>query len=381
VFVHGRPRMPMKTQPRIEFANTLRGLAALAVLVSHYLDFFWNHRDIAARQTNTALLPEQYATPFYVHWASPGAGLDWGAYGVGLFFLISGFVIPFSLQRETWKSFAMRRLLRIVPTYVAGFTLTLLAIWLAGQYFQNDWPYSLSQIAIHYVPGIRDVMMSPRIDGVIWTLELEVKFYVICALLSVWLRKQSLKVFLLPLVLFAAAIWTGTLLDDWRQQDVALWRQAINFMFVAQYLIFLFIGVAFHYLYQGRLSALQATGWIAALFLLFCIVWWCSLYRMEFDSVINYVLALSTFAGAYRLRAAFKRHRITDFLANISYPLYVVHGVAGMVALRILMDRGLPAWLALGIVIPSALATAWLLHRTVEAPTVALSKRWSSRTS
>jgi peptidoglycan/LPS O-acetylase OafA/YrhL len=370
--------MLMKTPQRIEFANTLRGLAALAVLVSHYFDFFWNHRDIAARQTNTALLPDQYATPFYVSWASPGAGLDWGAYGVGLFFLISGFVIPFSLQRETWKGFALRRLLRIVPTYVVGFSFTLLMIWIAGQYFHNDWLYSFSQIAIHYVPGIRDVMMSPRIDGVIWTLELEMKFYVVCVLLMLWLRKHSLKAFLLPLALFVAAMWAGTTLEDLRQEDVALWRQAINFMFVAQYLIFLFIGVAFHYLYQGRLSAFKATGWITALFLLFGTVWWCSLYRAEFDAVINYVLALLTFACTYRFRARFKPHRITNFLAHISYPLYVIHGISGMVGLRILMDQGVPAWLALGIVIPSVLMLAWLLHRTVEAPTVALSKKWSS---
>jgi peptidoglycan/LPS O-acetylase OafA/YrhL len=370
--------MLMKTRQRIEFANTLRGLAALAVLVSHYFDFFWNHRDIAAKQTNTALLPDQYATPFYVSWASPGAGLDWGAYGVGLFFLISGFVIPFSLQRETWKAFALRRLLRILPTYVAGFSFTLLMIWIAGWYFHNDWPYSVSQIAIHYFPGIRDVMMSPRIDGVIWTLELEMKFYVVCALLMLWLRKHSLKVFLLPLALFVAAMWTGTTLDSLRQQDVALWRQAINFMFVAQYLIFLFIGVVFHYLYQGRLSPLKAIGWVTALFLLFSTVWWCSLYRAEFDAIINYLLALLTFACAYRFRAVFKPHRFTNFLANISYPLYVIHCVSGMVGLRILMDQDVPAWLALSIVIPSVLALAWLLHRTVEAPTVALSKKWSS---
>jgi peptidoglycan/LPS O-acetylase OafA/YrhL len=370
--------MLMKTRQRIEFANTLRGLAALAVLVSHYFDFFWNHRDIAAKQTNTALLPDQYATPFYVSWASPGAGLDWGAYGVGLFFLISGFVIPFSLQRETWKAFALRRLLRILPTYVAGFSFNLLMIWIAGWYFHNDWPYSVSQIAIHYFPGIRDVMMSPRIDGVIWTLELEMKFYVVCALLMLWLRKHSLKVLLLPLALFVAAMWTGTTLDSLRQQDVALWRQAINFMFVAQYLIFLFIGVVFHYLYQGRLSPLKAIGWVTALFLLFGTVWWCSLYRAEFDAIINYLLALLTFACAYRFRAVFKPHRFTNFLANISYPLYVIHCVSGMVGLRILMDQDVPAWLALSIVIPSVLALAWLLHRTVEAPTVALSKKWSS---
>ncbi|MDP5007772.1 MAG: acyltransferase family protein, partial [Glaciimonas sp.] len=113
----------------MEFANTLRGFAALAVLISHYFDFFWIHRDLSAKLTNTSILSvENYATPFYVSWINFGAGFDWGAYAVGVFFLISGFVIPFSLKQETLVNFAMRRLCRIVPTYAVGFSITLLMI-------------------------------------------------------------------------------------------------------------------------------------------------------------------------------------------------------------------------------------------------------------
>jgi peptidoglycan/LPS O-acetylase OafA/YrhL len=378
-FTTTNPLHMMKNPQRIEFANTLRGLAALAVLVSHYFDFFWNHRDLVARETNTAPLPEHYLAPFYVGWAAPGAGLDWGAYGVGLFFLISGFVIPFSLKRETWRGFAVRRLMRILPTYAVGFSLTLWMIWLGGQYFHKNWPYTFAQVAIHYFPGIRDVMMSPRIDGVIWTLELEMKFYVVCALLMTWLRRNSLKVFWVPAGLFVVAMFAGSMLENLGHYDVMLWRQAINAMFVAQYLIFLFIGIAFHYLYQGRLSASKAVGWVSLLFAFFCVTWWRSLYRVEFDAAINYLLALLTFAAAYALRERFHRHRVFDFLARISYPLYVIHCVSGMVALRILIDRSVPAWLALAIVTSAMLVLAWLLHRMVEAPTVALSKKWSTR--
>jgi peptidoglycan/LPS O-acetylase OafA/YrhL len=366
----------MKTQQRIEFANTLRGLAALAVLVSHYFDFFWNHRDLSALLTNTAYLPDHYATPLYVEWASPGLALDWGAYGVGLFFVISGFVIPFSLKKETWKSFAIRRLLRTVPTYAVGFTLSLLMIWVGSYYFHRNWPYAFSDVAIHYFLSLRDVLMSRNIDGVIWTLELEMKFYFVCVLLMVWLRKHSLKVFVLPMALFAAAILSSAALASLQSRSEALWLQAVNFIFVARYLIFLFTGVVFHYAYQGRLSAIQATGWGVGLFLMFCTLWWCSVYRAEFESAINYLLALLTFTVAYGLRGRFRRHRVTDFLANISYPLYVIHCVAGMAALRILIDQNMPAWLALVIVTASALISAWLLHRTVEVPARSLSKKW-----
>lgn len=39
---------------RLEFANALRGLAALAILVSHYLGVFWFSRDIAQVSAHVA---------------------------------------------------------------------------------------------------------------------------------------------------------------------------------------------------------------------------------------------------------------------------------------------------------------------------------------
>lgn len=55
---------------------------------------------------------------------------------------------------------------------------------------------------IHYIPGIRDVMWSRGIDGIVWTLEIEMKFYLVCSALIVWFREQSLKVFFAPIGFF-----------------------------------------------------------------------------------------------------------------------------------------------------------------------------------
>lgn len=94
-----------------------------------------------------------------------------GGYGVALFFLISGFVIPFSLRKSGFLEFLVSRMFRIVPTYFFGFTITLLAIFLCSCYFGRDWPFSYREIFIHYIPGIRDLFWTRGIDGIIWTLE------------------------------------------------------------------------------------------------------------------------------------------------------------------------------------------------------------------
>ncbi len=49
----------------------------------------------------------------------------------------------------------------------------------------------------------------------------------------------------------------------------------------------------------------------------------------SFGLVLNYGAALITFVFAYAYPRFFRANPVFNFLADISYPLYVVHGVAG----------------------------------------------------
>ena len=133
--------MRTKGSSRIEFANTLRGYAALCVLVYHYGFIFWAYRDITAGLVNAPPLDAtRYATPVYLHWIAAIQPFDLGAYGVALFFLISGFVIPFTFEKVRGRGFLFGRIMRIYPTYAVGFTFTLLFILACGTYFGLRFP-------------------------------------------------------------------------------------------------------------------------------------------------------------------------------------------------------------------------------------------------
>ena len=124
---------------KIEFANTLRGFAALSVIVSHYYGVFWSSRAAVETLTNSPALPlETHPVPYHILWLHLFPLFNWGAYGVALFFIISGFVIPFSLRKMGWVSFTVNRILRIMPTYIVGFTITLLAIFVSGRWFLRE---------------------------------------------------------------------------------------------------------------------------------------------------------------------------------------------------------------------------------------------------
>jgi peptidoglycan/LPS O-acetylase OafA/YrhL len=370
----------MKGTSRIEFANTLRGVAALAVLISHYYGVFWSSRAAVEALTNAPALPlETHATPQYISWLHIVPIFNWGAYGVALFFLISGFVIPFSLQRMSCVGFLINRILRILPTYLMGFSVTLLAILMSSKYFSREWPFSTREVLIHYIPGIRDIMWSRVIDGIVWTLEIEMKFYLLCALLISLFRQRSLKVFLAPVMLFFLALWLNRMIPVWINKNASAWQLAITYSTVSQYIIYMFIGVIFHYLYLEKIDANRAYLGIGGLFAMFCIHWWAGPHTTNFEVAWSYAFALLTFAFAYSFPNVFKSNRIFDFFADISYPLYVIHGVAGYVALRVMLDMGVKAWVSLLIVTFTCIFLSWWLHVLIESPTQKLGKQLAAK--
>lgn len=364
---------------RVEFANTLRGFAAVAVLISHYFGVFWLRRPAVGSLTNTPVLQEIHATPQYVAWLNAFPLFHWGAYGVALFFIISGFVIPFSFQTSSAPRFIVNRIFRILPTYAVGFSITLTAIYCASAYFAKPWPYTADEVLIHYVPGLRDVMGSRGIDGIVWTLEVEMKFYLLCAAMCALFQRRSLAVFLAPVALFLIALWLGRQLPS-IQSSVTLHRLALVALMSAQFLVFMFIGVAFHYLHQRQLDPNKAYLCIGTLLAMFYIQWWAGPSSASLSFAPSYGFAVLTFTAAFTFPAWLSGNRVTNFFASISYPLYVVHGVAGYAALRLLLEVGTSAWLSLLTVTVWSIGIAWILHVAIERPSQAYGKRLSRRT-
>lgn len=363
---------------RIDFANTLRGLAAICVVIAHYYGIFWTNLGPIATMINAPVLTT-HTMPAYVSWIHSFSLFRWDGFGVALFFLISGFVIPFSLKRLNRTGFFINRFFRLVPTYVVGFSVTLISIWVSTRYFVTQWPYSFREIVVHYFPGIRDILMSRNIDGIIWTLEIEIKFYLLCLLSITWFQKESLKVFFIPLLLFLSASSLGLLPTTWTSSSLVFSKMVYYYQIFVPYLIYMFIGVLFHYLYNAKISGEKALLYIGLLFTLFCILWHQGPFREGFYMVWSYGFALLFFIFAYTHPEVFRSNRFVDFFANISYPLYACHEVAGFVVLRILLDAGVPIGLSLLIVTISAITIAWLIHKTVEKPSLRLVKNFNQK--
>lgn len=159
-------------QTRLGVLDGLRGIAVLLVLWYHVWEISWLPAPLASLQ----FIPET------------------GFAGVDLFFYISGFVIVYPFikalasgePQPPWGHFAYRRAIKIVPSYVLSIAVVI-AIGYAR--FHNAGE-ALRDIGTHLLfihTWWQDTYGS--INGVLWTLAVEVEFYAVFPLLWLAFRK------------------------------------------------------------------------------------------------------------------------------------------------------------------------------------------------
>lgn len=102
-----------------------------------------------------------------------------GRFGVVVFFMISGFVIPYSLRsggERPVEKFIVGRIFRLYPAYWVSLILALLALGFFGE------RVGLAQ-AIANFTMVQSLLGQEHIMGIYWTLFVELVFYGMCVVL------------------------------------------------------------------------------------------------------------------------------------------------------------------------------------------------------
>jgi peptidoglycan/LPS O-acetylase OafA/YrhL len=84
---------------------------------------------------------------------------------------------------------------------------------------------------------------------------------------------------------------------------------------------------------------------------------------------VSYGLAAAVFIASYLARSIFPNLMPLRGLSAVSYPLYVVHGVLGYVAMRIMIDLVVLSEAAFVLAFWLAIAISSGLHVLIERPT------------
>jgi len=137
--------------------------------------------------------------------------LSHGHLGVPLFFAISGFILGMPYAKfylgngnpVSLKKYFLRRLTRLEPPYILIMTILLFgAVYVAKTISLNNGIESyLSSIIYSHnfiFPGI-----LPKLNGVAWSLEIEVQFYILAPLMAYIFSVKSLSIRRLSIFLIA----------------------------------------------------------------------------------------------------------------------------------------------------------------------------------
>ncbi len=343
--------MSTNQHSRIDSLDFLRGVASLAVAWFHLCTFHYTSPD----------------GPYYRLVRSSGS---YGWLGVEVFFVISGFVIPYSLNRagyqlQSYPRFILKRIVRLDPPYLVSIVLILVLDFAYAAYSGRPFviegqSVGLVRVLLHL--GYLNMFFNYAwLNPSFWTLAIEFQYYLMIGLAFPLVNSRNRIIRWSVLALFAgSAFFIGGhgLLPDGAPFGPFIFT--FSFLFVLGIVTFQrhskLIGVAEY----GVLITIASLGtWLT-------------------------VGMPATAAGLFAVAAINfykQRHVITKFLGDISYSLYLLHWPIGHLTLSLVGSKVLGAtsdgariaviFFALGV----CLVSSYLLYALVERP----AQQWSGR--
>lgn len=341
-----------KSRPmgRLVILDSLRFVAAAAVLFQHGVE----QQGAIGQRIVAALSP--------------------GVFGVALFFLISGFVIPMSAGRRfDLRSFAIRRMLRIYPLVLVTFAV----VAILGRL--TPWPaFETARVGSAYdwaanLLLIQDYVGAQSIHGVTWTLSLELAWYGLFAAMMAWRGDRFAEPLLivLPIALLGAAALSVAI-----AHRIPLARPGMVYAAV--------LGCRTYAYHTGRLTgrtlAIEAIIFTSVMTI-------CNLVSfghfvhptITLGQAVVPWLAATAFFMLVMTNNAIRTSRIFDnrplsWLGAMSFSIYLLHPIALAAAESVTTSVwSLP--LALGL----TLLLSMLAYRTIELPAIALARRLTPR--
>ncbi|MFB9889335.1 acyltransferase family protein [Planobispora takensis] len=364
---------------RMGWLDALRGIAATAVLISHMLPWF------APRLTPS--------------WIALGTA------GVLVFFLVSGYIIPASLERRGCvRSFWTSRLFRLYPLYLVAILFALACAPLV--------PIHKGVDPIAHITMLMSTVGSARIVDPMWTLAYEMIFYLLVTALFVTgahrrsgliailcmglaigvgmtlangplpgprglLSGMAPLVSLVLVVIGLACVLSGRLP---RTGALVLGATALSLAVLGPvdpwlgptFLAVMFTGTAIHRWEHGRRSAIWAVPVVAVLV---CLTPFVSHPAPSWTVPQKWIPTLAAAGVVFAIGMALRHRRVPGFLTwlgRISYSLYLLHYPVLLLFVAVLGDpKKSPAptaALVAGLYLAVLFGLCALTYRYVELP-------------
>lgn len=315
--------------------NYIRGICAMLVVLYHY----------TTRYLDVVL--EMGAEQNHI-------GLWWGCWAVSAFFILSGFLTVANVDETlTPAKFAFKRISRLYPAYWIAIIITTLVTYCVN----SDLKVGLIPTFINFTM-LQDFLGVESVDGAYWTLRVELWFYIIVAL-TLFLRKRNYNV--LSTLWLAAVLIVRLLSKDILAGTILL--KIVRAVFMVDWAHVFIMGISLNQILKNKKAVLPYIN------LAVCMVIEYNMQSIGRFLFVTAILLLCFLFAETKLR--FKYDKPLNFLAEISFPLYLVHQKVGYIIIQAFESR----WFGTITATVVSIIVAYLIHRYIEKPTGILMKK------
>lgn len=394
----------MNNSKRIDSLDSIRGLAAISVVIFHCLVSFpifyaaQEHKDY-----DNLFVKIMANTPLHTIWAGPE--------GVLLFFILSGFVLslPFlNGKKIVYKDYLIKRFCRIYIPYLVIISISTIAVITLADFrnfdglseqFNNRWDHPVTFGAIlTYIFMLESDYAN--VNGVAWSLVHEMRISIFFPLLILFIMKNKwLKSLIYSLVV------CGVMAVGCKVLSMMIPNELGSFVATSigntfYYCIFFIFGALLAKHRHEIMTVIQPISFrrklslLAIAVLLYNFKWLVydlflvkfsknALVSFGFDTIndivasIGIVILLSVVLSSSKLDA-FLNRKILVWFGKISYSLYLIHVIVIMLS-AYYISAIVPMPVAIALVPFIALPVAHLSYKYIELPAISLGRKLTAK--
>ncbi len=346
--------------------NILRGTSALLVLFYHFFIFFFAYQDIWSVYLQVE--PLNLPVPFYLE-TLQDFPLDVGHLAVAYFFLISGFLIHGTLRRyDSLGLFLKHKVVRLWPTYATCFALGVLFLAGFNYVIERPFPFTADHVLACFF-WVRDILHYPFIDGAVWVLEIQLKFYIFAILVwSVWKKDFLPKACFIAILLSCAVYGLFYVTQD---NNYSWFYLVLLAQKNLKFFMLILLGSCVYASFTKEISKLKA--FVLCALLVACFLSPLFTYS-HYSKTISYLLGFVSFFAfivlyARQTTTIGKISQPINWVSNISYPLYIGHVIPGYLIMYYTIEQGYNAYLGIAMALLCSFVIAAIVHKKVEVPT------------
>lgn len=237
----------------------------------------------------------------------------------------------------------------------------MLGLKLVGD--SDELPYKPIHLIVHSLILLRQWLGYVRIDGISWTLEIEMYFYILMYLFFKF--KEDNRLFFGYFV-FLALILLANFIG---KSDWYIGRQIL----IISYMM---VGVFFYYYHIKKIS--KRILFLVVFFgVIGVLCYFIRIKPLSFGYFPGYLIAPIIFYFLYQKREQYKIGVIPKFFGLISYPLYAVHSIFGYALMVYFLKHGMNSWVSLILTLITVILLSYLVHIFVEKPSIRLSRKFN----